>query len=752
MSSNTNTLEDAEGDYPDWIEIYNDSDQSVNLLNFGLSDDIEELGKWTFPSIEIASHEYMVVFASAKDVMIGSELHTNFKIKQSGESLILSDQSGNVLHLINPIEMSTDLSYSCIPDGNIDEMFLSFPSPDAQNVVLIQVSHPSGYYSNDLSLSINCSNDDFQIYYTLNGGVPNPLSMHYSEPIDLDLYNDLEDDISFIPTTPLDGPGALNSIIWKEPIKVNNSYILRYAAFENGVQVSPIDSKTYFVSNNKEIQYDFPVLSLITDSLNLFQHDTGIYIPGRKFEELGWESWYYHGNFLERGRDWEREVYVSFFEENGDLIFETDAGMRMRGFGSARFSQKSFGLYFRNEYGLSKVEYPIFEDSDVDTFKRLVFRNSGNDCLQTHFHDAILTDLLKPLDLELQNYRASIVFFNGEYWGIHGIREKYDDHYFKYHFGIEEDNINILNWVLQIEEGNVADYPEIIYFVDHNDMSLPESYQFVDQRVDIPNMIDFLIAEIYYANYDWPCNNYKKWKTNDENSKWRYLIYDLDYSFGISSTCSWDTPSFYHALVDGSGWPNCGSSNQLFRGMMENDRFVNEFVNRFAYHLTNTFKSSTVIDKIDEYTNMLEPEMQEHIDRWGYPENISKWYEYIDDMKEFAQERPCYMRQHIMEYFDLESFGFSCDSLDYTPDLYANDHFKIYPNPVNGDQVNVDYTLLNGANFQIDIFSSQGRLIKTAVIHERKTLIEVSSLANGFYILKIYNETQQFNYKLLISH
>lgn len=752
MSGNASTLQDADGDYSDWIELYNNTDQPVNLLNYSLSDDAEEVRKWIFPSADIQPHEFIILFASGKDIQVGDELHTNFKISQSGEFLVLGDELGGILHLIPPHEITSDLSLSCIPDGQMENMLVSYPSPGESNQEMLSVfaSHPSAYYAHQIELELSCSNENHQIYYSINGSVPNNYSHLYSGAILLGPSANLSESISLIPTTPLEGPWPLPTFVWNEPLQVNNAHVIRFAAFENGIQMTPVSTKTYFIDDSMEERYSFPVLSLVTDSLNLFQYDTGIYIPGQKFDELGW-GWFPYGNYRERGVEWERDAHVSFFEDNGDLIFETDAGMRIRGQGSAANPQKSFGLYFRKEYGLNKIEYPLFENSQVDTYKRLVMRSSGNDFLETHFRDALLTDLLKPLDMELQNFRPSVLFINGEYWGIHNIREKFDDHYFKYHFNIEEDNINILGIALEIEEGTVSNYPEIMAYVNSNDMSLSESYDYIDERVEIPNMIDFLVAEIYYANYDWPCNNYKKWKTNDEGSKWRFLIYDLDLSFGFHSDSKWDKPSLVHALTDGDDWPNCGASNQLFRGLMENERFVNEFIDRFAYHMNHTFKSSLVLQKIDEYTDLFEPEMSEHIDRWGYSENMDQWYAEIEVMKEFARERPCFMRTHIMNYFDLESFGFTCDSVDSVPHLYTTSDFKIYPNPSFDNYVMVEHIPFDEEPFQLDIYSYDGKFVSHHILNDRKTRLSLADLPNGFYVINIYNDKQEFRYKLVIS-
>ena len=94
-----------------------------------------------------------------------------------------------------------------------------------------------------------------------------------------------------------------------------------------------------------------------------------------------------------------------------------------------------------------------------------------------------------------------------------------------------------------------------------------ENIRTKENEIDIENFIDFIISEIYYANSDWPCNNYKMWKTNDENSKWRFLIYDLDLSFGYNANSIYNTASIEHATYVSDGWPHCECSNILFRQM-----------------------------------------------------------------------------------------------------------------------------------------------------------------------------------------
>ena len=93
MASNSTILLDEDGEYSDWIELYNTGTQAIDLGGWYISDNPGTPTKWQFPSIIIPSGGYLVIFASGKD-HFGSELHTNFSLKSSGEYLGLFQSDG----------------------------------------------------------------------------------------------------------------------------------------------------------------------------------------------------------------------------------------------------------------------------------------------------------------------------------------------------------------------------------------------------------------------------------------------------------------------------------------------------------------------------------------------------------------------------------------------------------------------------------------------------------------------------------
>lgn len=103
MASNSHTLADEDGDYPDWIEIQNTSGAPVNLQNWSLTDKAGTPFKWLFPATNIAANSFLVVFASAKDRRVaGSPLHTNFKLSADGDYLALIRSDGAVMTEFSP--------------------------------------------------------------------------------------------------------------------------------------------------------------------------------------------------------------------------------------------------------------------------------------------------------------------------------------------------------------------------------------------------------------------------------------------------------------------------------------------------------------------------------------------------------------------------------------------------------------------------------------------------------------------------
>jgi len=345
MSVNTTTIQDRDGDYPDWIEIYNPGDSEVDLTGYGLSDNPSEPLKWVFPKTTIQPGEFKLIFASDKNYLTENNyLHTNFKIKSDGETLLLSDSTGFVIDQVMTIKTLSDQSWGRQPDGSTEWFYFNQPTPGTSNTTIgysaysspVEFSFAAGFYQSTISVDITCASANAEIRYTTNCSEPDQ-----------------------------------NSILYSEPVTINRTTVIRARSFETGLLPGKVLTHTYFL--NEDIT--LPVISLSTNPEHLFDSQTGIY-------ENFWE-------------EWERPVHFEFFETKGAQKVNVDAGI-MIGSGATRARpQKTFHIYFRSRYGTSKINYQIFPDLPIFEFTTLFLRNSGNDWDQTHFRDGFLQTLVK---------------------------------------------------------------------------------------------------------------------------------------------------------------------------------------------------------------------------------------------------------------------------------------------------------------------------------------------------------------------
>ena len=98
MADNDNTSEDPQGDYDDWVELFNRTDSPIDLTGMSLSDKVDNPTKWQFPDgTEIAANGYLIVWCDEDhdDEEATEGLHSNFKLSKSGETVLLVDTDAN---------------------------------------------------------------------------------------------------------------------------------------------------------------------------------------------------------------------------------------------------------------------------------------------------------------------------------------------------------------------------------------------------------------------------------------------------------------------------------------------------------------------------------------------------------------------------------------------------------------------------------------------------------------------------------
>ena len=722
---NEGYLESLDGKYYDWIELYNRSDQEINLSSLYLSDDQDELDMWKFPDVSILPNEFIIVFCSGRDELFYNELHTNFKLSSSGETVFLTDGI-TILDSMSFGKVDEDYSYGRLDENSEIKTNLTNPTPTKSNSLsgTVITNRESGYYLRDFKLELTAA-ERTEIYFTTNGDVPNEDSELYSGTIDIeDEYPDYE--YLNIPTTPHDSNKCEYS--W-EPVseEIPRCKVVSYRTKNTDGSWGKVHSKSFFLEN----YHDLPVISIVTDNMGLFSQDTGIYVPGVHWDKNDPCS---SGNYKQRGREWERAVTFSFFK-NEELIAEYNAGLRIHGSGSRGSAQKGLRLYARKEYGINKFENKFLPEVEVDEFDNFLIRGTMNDFSHTLMKDAVTMEAVSNLNF-IQNYvQPVLLYINGNYWGIHEIRNRFDEDYLSELIDSDKDSIRI---VAPVVFGNpwqhqYKEMKEVYDFIVDNDLTDGSNYEYVASKYDIPQFIDYLVAETFFANGDWPGNNLIFWKESYE-AKYKPLFYDLDAGWGDREK---DMIEF-SLQQEHNDYPNPSSTTVIFYKLMQNEEFQSQFIERALYLVENEFSFEKLEPIIEKYTNIYRAELSNNIDRWSFPRDEQYWeYKRFYDIYEFARLRSCFYKEHLMNYFDLDSnILCSVTSVDYN----YNYSDEIYPNPAR------EYIKLKVSEVvtDIEVLDLNGLIVKKIDNYTPKEKINISDFAPGNYFIRFDDQIFKF--------
>lgn len=659
MAAKNESLADGDGDFEDWIEIQNRSDQNVSLAGWALCNKIEERHPWFFPEKELKAGECVIVFASGKDRK-GDELHCDFKLDKQGEYLALTDPQGKVVSEFNPYPVQEDNASYGLRDNSWYYFDSPTPGEDNHNALLVRMPKPTfdvphGFYDNDFLLTLSCPNPNARIYYTLDGSSPS--SKHgtlYQNPLPIKQ------------NTVIRAIAAAEGVNNSKSITSSYLFIKDILAQNNTPQGYPTEWGPYATrSGIAEADYEMdremlsdpdvarlvekslrslPIVSIVTDIKHLFGKENdaqngGIYIYTDP------PTGYTKNQVSDPGSGWIRTCSFEWIDAEKGASFQVNCGLRLHG-GHSRLPEKSpkhsFRLLFKEEYGQNNLEYPLFGEDKVQKFDKLVLRGGfcntwihanvveRNRALYTR--DTWAKEVQHQMGHVAASYSYAHLFLNGLYWGIYTPTERIDKHWCESHLGGDKNDYDVIKvednpkavmagdgnmdaWNTLLELARKAAGDSIVYEMiqgNHPDRTPNKAYE---AYLDIEAFIDYMILNYYGGNTDWDSHNWLAVRNRIHPEKgFRLICWDNEHLLKSidENILSLKTPS---------------APTYIFNQLISNPVFYRQFVDRVQKHCySGLLRPDNAARLWEEQARIVEPALYAEQARWGdYRRDVHQW-------------------------------------------------------------------------------------------------------------------------------
>jgi gliding motility-associated-like protein len=695
--ANVSLGNDNFGNSSDWLELYNAGTSSVSLTGYYLSDKISNPTKWAFPAgVSIPGNGFLRVWCSGRNVVSGSNVHAGFSLTQTKpEQLAFSDPSGNIIDSMTIRPNQKNHSRARTTNGGNTWGVATTPTPGASNtsVKLDYATTPAmsveaGFYPGAQTVTISSPDASVSIYYTTNGSVP-----------------------------------TSGSTLYSGPVNISATTVLRARAFSSNAQVpaSFVKSNTYFINSSHTI----PVVSIFGDQ-------TATLLNGNQINP---------------------ETGLEYFDETKAIVAETDGEANEHGNDSWSYNQRGFDFVSKDEFGYNYgINYKIFSNKQRKSFQRIIFKAAANDNYPfetggAHIRDSYAHTLAQRggLNLDARTWKPSIVYVNGQYWGVYDTREKVDDADFTdYYYGQDEPFIEYLQtWGSTWEAFSptpgqaTSDWNSISNYITSNNMAVQANYDYVDSIFNTKSFVDYFVYNSWLVTMDWLNWNTAWWRGMDpagDKKKWRYTLWDLDAILGhyVNYTGIPDESAGADPCNVESVSPSGSQGHtEILNALMANPGFKQYYESRYIDLMNTSLSCDFALPLYDSMIAVITPEMQGQVNKWGG--SFSGWQNNANRFRDSIDARCTKLTQGLVDCYNLTGpfaitynvtpagagnikinsvtpasyvftgnyFGGIITKLKATPmnSTYVFDHWEInndtLTTPVTSDSTQVTYTQAN---------------------------------------------------------
>ena len=479
MPSNR-TVARTGGEYYDWIELCNGSDEAVRLDDYRLTDDPAMPDKFALPAVTLKSGEYFLLHCSGDETLSeGSAVHGPFRLNGGEDRVYLYSAKGELLDYLHV--------YKVPPQGSIGRSgregkltLYDAPTPNKENKGGTELMQFSAVPTADVGSGVYETGES--LYVTLSA----PGTIHY--------------------TTDGSRPTA-DSPAYTQPLEISKTSVLRAAALEEDKCLSDVLTLAYTVNEG----HSLPVLNLIM-------------APG---DFSGSKGIYSHPKEL-----WQKDACLVYTDEKGTVTH--DCGIRISGQHSRTRPQKSFKLIFSDQYG-GRLRYDIFGDTcEQKSFPQLLVR-AGIDSKYGVYREPLIQKMAMPYrdTTFVQDSVPCVVYINGEYYGIYQFMEALSEETLADRLGVRTDSITLFKGYMYPGHKDLEIYQLMEYVADH-DMADSACYEYAKEHLALEDLIDWAIFQAYCHNAD-ISGNVRYFKSSETDGRWHFVFYDVECGFKVAA-------------------------------------------------------------------------------------------------------------------------------------------------------------------------------------------------------------------------
>lgn len=579
MSSNATYLP-INGEYYDLVEVKNNSNAPIDLSQYTLTDKHSEPQRYIFPAVTLQPGEYYVIYCSG-NTKLGKN-HTSFKISADGETLYLTKNGSFIDAISIPADLAKNESYGRV--GNL-LCYLEKPTFGGQNsaghkTALAAPTASAPSGVYDEKITLTLSGEG-DIYYTLDGSCPTTHSTKYTGPI------------------TIDGVVTVRTFC------------------KSGSRTSTSSAYTYLVG----VSHSLPIVNIAIPQSDL-NGDAGVL------------------NHIDE--DYEYEAMLTLIE-GGEEKFSVPFGFRLHGNDSRKGAKQNFQLRFRSEYGVGKLNYKLFDDLDITEFNSLLLKGGSEKWYSDMLCDEIATGIVHgTTNLATQAMKPVVLYLGGEFWGVYFFRERFSDDYVASHYEVSTDSVDILyssaGWV---QTGSSKEFSALKNYVQSHDMTKDEHFNYLIERIDVNSLMDWYIARSYVGDRD--TANVRRFRTTEGDGKWRWMYFDLDWSF------------YYRENETPVSWimKSSGGDKILINALLKNPKGQDMFLKRYAELMGTVLNDDYIIGKIDAVVELIKEDMVQDRERWG--KSYSSWEKAVEKLRSYVRDdaRTKTVLKDLKNYFDL---------------------------------------------------------------------------------------------------